>query len=289
MANKTSLSTSTRNIGWTVLALASSIGALQAHAGTTINACVNDFTGIPRIVNTAQNCVWGEHFESWSIQGPAGPAGPQGAPGQPGPAGHAGAQGPAGAPGQAGPAGAPGVAGPVGPAGAVGPVGPAGAPGAAGPAGAPGAIGPVGPAGAVGAAGPAGSQGPAGQTGPAGPQGPQGPAGAPGSTTLPANLQALSSQLGTSGYASETFDYKETCTLGDMILSVNSYGGSNSNALPADGRLLLIANDTALFSVLGTTFGGDGITTFGLPNLQAFAPQGMQYSICILGIFPSRN
>jgi microcystin-dependent protein len=74
-----------------------------------------------------------------------------------------------------------------------------------------------------------------------------------------------------------------------MILSVNSYGGANSNALPADGRLLLIANDTALFSVLGTTFGGDGTTTFGLPNLQAFAPQGMQYSICILGIFPSRN
>ena len=35
-----------------------------------------------------------------------------------------------------------------------------------------------------------------------------------------------------------------------------------------NGQLLSIASNTALFSLLGTTFGGDGRTTFGLPDLQ---------------------
>ena len=36
-----------------------------------------------------------------------------------------------------------------------------------------------------------------------------------------------------------------------------------------DGQLLSIAQNTALFSLLGTTYGGDGISTFALPNLQS--------------------
>lgn len=35
-----------------------------------------------------------------------------------------------------------------------------------------------------------------------------------------------------------------------------------------DGQLQQIAQNPALFSILGTTYGGDGRTTFGLPNLQ---------------------
>jgi microcystin-dependent protein len=35
-----------------------------------------------------------------------------------------------------------------------------------------------------------------------------------------------------------------------------------------NGQLLPISQNTALFSLLGTTYGGDGKTTFGLPNLQ---------------------
>jgi microcystin-dependent protein len=35
-----------------------------------------------------------------------------------------------------------------------------------------------------------------------------------------------------------------------------------------------ISQNTALFSLLGTTYGGDGITTFGLPNLQGRVPVG---------------
>ncbi len=35
-----------------------------------------------------------------------------------------------------------------------------------------------------------------------------------------------------------------------------------------DGQILPISQNTALFSLLGTTYGGDGKTNFGLPNLQ---------------------
>src|SRR5438270_8706269 len=35
-----------------------------------------------------------------------------------------------------------------------------------------------------------------------------------------------------------------------------------------NGQLLSIAQNTALFSILGTTYGGDGQQTFALPNLQ---------------------
>lgn len=39
-----------------------------------------------------------------------------------------------------------------------------------------------------------------------------------------------------------------------------------------DGKILSIANNQALFSILGTTYGGDGRTTFGLPNLIGRVP-----------------
>ncbi|MGC5326212.1 phage tail protein [Brevibacillus sp. SYSU BS000544] len=39
-----------------------------------------------------------------------------------------------------------------------------------------------------------------------------------------------------------------------------------------NGQLLSIAQNTALFSILGVTYGGDGKTTFALPSLNARAP-----------------
>jgi len=39
-----------------------------------------------------------------------------------------------------------------------------------------------------------------------------------------------------------------------------------------NGQLLSISQNTALFSVLGTTYGGDGQSTFALPNLQGRVP-----------------
>ncbi|MCA9695523.1 MAG: tail fiber protein, partial [Myxococcales bacterium] len=35
-----------------------------------------------------------------------------------------------------------------------------------------------------------------------------------------------------------------------------------------DGQLLPISSNSALFSILGTTYGGDGRTTFALPDLR---------------------
>ncbi len=62
----------------------------------------------------------------------------------------------------------------------------------------------------------------------------------------------------------------------------------------ADGRLLSIASNSALFSLLGTLYGGDGRSTFALPDLRDVAPksrngQALNYFICTEGVFPSRN
>jgi microcystin-dependent protein len=64
--------------------------------------------------------------------------------------------------------------------------------------------------------------------------------------------------------------------------------------LPLDGRLLPINQNTALFSLLGFTYGGDGKTTFALPlgkavfTISPGNPQLLQ-CIAVLGVFPSRN
>jgi microcystin-dependent protein len=39
-----------------------------------------------------------------------------------------------------------------------------------------------------------------------------------------------------------------------------------------NGQIMAIAQNQALFALLGTTYGGDGVTTFALPNLQARVP-----------------
>lgn len=54
-----------------------------------------------------------------------------------------------------------------------------------------------------------------------------------------------------------------------------------------DGQLLPISQNTALFSLLGTVYGGDGKSTFALPDLQGSAPmhpgQGQGLSLFDLG------
>lgn len=65
--------------------------------------------------------------------------------------------------------------------------------------------------------------------------------------------------------------------------------------LPADGRLLPISEYAALFALMGTTYGGDGRTTFALPNLEgALKSQNegkaeVRHCVVAVGIFPSRN
>ena len=61
----------------------------------------------------------------------------------------------------------------------------------------------------------------------------------------------------------------QTYWLGQIVL-----GGWNfcpRTTLPANGQLLPIAQWNALFSLLGTNYGGDGRTTFGLPDLRGRA------------------
>lgn len=73
------------------------------------------------------------------------------------------------------------------------------------------------------------------------------------------------------------------CTLGEILLSA----GSLAQGLPANGQLLPIFTYSALFSILGTTYGGNGTTNFAVPDLRGVAPNGLTYSICINGAFPN--
>ena len=203
-----------------------------------------------------------------------------------------GSAGSAGGVGAQGPKGDTGMTGPTGPQGAAGPQGPKGDTGATGMRGATGLTGPAGPQGAkgdAGAAGPAGASGAAGATGPAGPQGLQGMAGAVGPTG-PAGPQGLPGPAGTTGlFGSRTSiaaaGNGTDCTMGQVTL-VAGYVG---NGVPANGAILSIAQNPELFSLLGTEYGGDGQTSFALPNLRAAAPNGTTYFICDRGVYPSRR
>jgi microcystin-dependent protein len=74
--------------------------------------------------------------------------------------------------------------------------------------------------------------------------------------------------------------------LGDVILTA---GSVSSGQLIADGQLLPIASNSALFSLFGTAYGGDGRTTFGVPDLSDAAPDGLTYALCTSGAYPSRS
>jgi microcystin-dependent protein len=50
------------------------------------------------------------------------------------------------------------------------------------------------------------------------------------------------------------------------------FGWAPQGWATCDGQLLSISSNTALFSLLGTTYGGDGTTTFALPDLRGRVP-----------------
>ena len=52
-------------------------------------------------------------------------------------------------------------------------------------------------------------------------------------------------------------------------IRIMSFGFAPRGWAQCNGQLLPINQNQALFSLLGTTYGGDGRTTFGLPNLQS--------------------
>jgi microcystin-dependent protein len=84
--------------------------------------------------------------------------------------------------------------------------------------------------------------------------------------------------------------YGPTCTLGQPQLMAIApsllYHRALTGLLPANGQLLPINSSTnALFAIYGARFGGDGKTTFGLPNMAA--PSGATWFICSSGVFPT--
>ncbi|MFJ9909099.1 tail fiber protein [Streptomyces sp. NPDC101152] len=156
----------------------------------------------------------------------------------------------------------------TGPQGAKGKTGATGVTGPAGPQGAKGDTGATGPAGATGPVGPAGA------TGATGPAGPKGDKGDPGPD----------SRFGmVPGVADESTG--APCTMGSVWL----VAGTRAGGVPARGQVMRIVTNEALFSLLGTMYGGNGTTTFQLPDLRDSAPNGLTYVICVDGIYPSLN
>jgi microcystin-dependent protein len=58
--------------------------------------------------------------------------------------------------------------------------------------------------------------------------------------------------------------------IGTMTLFAGNF--APKNWMFCQGQILAIATNQALFSILGTTYGGDGRTTFGLPDLRGRVP-----------------
>ncbi len=57
-----------------------------------------------------------------------------------------------------------------------------------------------------------------------------------------------------------------------------------------DGTVYTVNQYQALYSLLGQRFGGNGSTTFAVPNLMGAEPiPNMNYYICMQGLYPSRG
>jgi len=58
--------------------------------------------------------------------------------------------------------------------------------------------------------------------------------------------------------------------IGEVILFAGNFAPKGWSF--CNGQLLSISVNTSLFSIIGTTYGGDGISTFGLPDLRGRTP-----------------
>lgn len=78
-------------------------------------------------------------------------------------------------------------------------------------------------------------------------------------------------------------------TLGEI--DVFAFNFAPANWMECAGQTLSISTNQALYSLLGTTFGGNGSTTFCLPDLRSASlfSTNMKYYIAMQGIYPSRQ
>ena len=79
---------------------------------------------------------------------------------------------------------------------------------------------------------------------------------------LLATAAAIAGALGAASAASAQDNY-----LGEILKVPYNFCPRGTDE--ADGQLLSIAQYSALYAIYGTTFGGDGVTTFALPNMQS--------------------
>jgi microcystin-dependent protein len=72
-----------------------------------------------------------------------------------------------------------------------------------------------------------------------------------------------------------------------VVSQVSLFAGSRvpDGWLPANGQILSISNNLILFILIGTRYGGNGSSTFALPDLRSVAPNGMTWAICADGLF----
>ncbi len=102
---------------------------------------------------------------------------------------------------------------------------------------------------------------------------------------------AIAATIASSALAQEVY-------MGQVLQFGSTY--CPKGTIPASGQTLDIAQNTALFSLLGTTFGGNGQTTFMVPDLrskdangQPIAPgqpgAGMLHCVVEQGYYPPRD
>ena len=113
------------------------------------------------------------------------------------------------------------------------------------------------------------------------PPGAQGVAGPPGP---PSKLDSLVGDAAALRPIVSAPNAANFCVVGEILLF--PFAPQNGALLPANGQILSIAANLQLSSLLGGTFGGDGVTTFALPNLAPMAPDNTAYYICASGVFP---
>jgi microcystin-dependent protein len=78
-------------------------------------------------------------------------------------------------------------------------------------------------------------------------------------------------------YRAGVFPFPDQDTDEPMLGQISFFAGHHAlnNPFPASGQLLPINQNQALFALLGTNYGGNGITSFGLPNLNGRTPMGI--------------
>ena len=86
----------------------------------------------------------------------------------------------------------------------------------------------------------------------------------------------------------------------EMLATIKLFAGSfiPRGFLECNGQTLAITNNQALFSLLGTNYGGNGVQNFQLPDLRPLDEKGQKRPwnsneprsiICVEGIYPSRD